>query len=235
MHCSIYLCDKNSTAGKAPSLNPDRFLAPLPSNWAWLSVTHLPTHSRFHRVPNVVTLCGFNQYHRRQNEETGSWFNIKMSYYQCRKTHCGDKTILRSSYLHNGIPYTGKTISLYWIRAQGASSLKCVSIPRSAHKPIVPITNTNHNWQANLSSIKFYFMWHVKACVPSSSADTRWRHEMEIFSMLLALCERNPAVTGGFPHKAPVTHILSFLWYWSSKLLNKKRNGRWFEAYVKSQ
>ena len=47
---------------------------------------------------------------------------IKMASYQYRKSHCGDKTILRSSYLHNGISYTGKTICLYWIRAQGISS-----------------------------------------------------------------------------------------------------------------
>ena len=38
--------------------------------------------------------------------------------YQYRKYHCGDKTILRPSYLHNGISYTGKITSLYWIRAQ---------------------------------------------------------------------------------------------------------------------
>ena len=44
------------------------------------------------------------------------WFNIKMSSYQYRKSHCGDKTILRPSYLHNGISYTGKMTSLYWIR-----------------------------------------------------------------------------------------------------------------------
>ena len=40
-----------------------------------------------------------------------------MSSYQYRKSHCGDKTVVRSSYLHNGISYTGKTTSLYWIRA----------------------------------------------------------------------------------------------------------------------
>ena len=27
---------------------------------------------------------------------------------QYRKSHCGDKTVVRSSYLHNGISYTGK-------------------------------------------------------------------------------------------------------------------------------
>ena len=41
-----------------------------------------------------------------------------MTSYQHRKSHCGDKTILRPSYLNNGISYTGKTTSLYWIRAQ---------------------------------------------------------------------------------------------------------------------
>ena len=47
----------------------------------------------------------------------GPRFDIKMTSYQYRKSHCGDKTILRPSYLHNGISYTGKTTSLYWIRA----------------------------------------------------------------------------------------------------------------------
>ena len=47
----------------------------------------------------------------------GPWFNIKMSSCQCRKSHCGDKTVVRSSYLYNGISYTGKMSSLYWIGA----------------------------------------------------------------------------------------------------------------------
>ena len=40
-----------------------------------------------------------------------------MPSYQYRESHCGDKTILRPSYLHNGISYTGKMASLFWIRA----------------------------------------------------------------------------------------------------------------------
>ena len=51
-------------------------------------------------------------------------FNIKTTSYQYRKSHCGDKTILRPSYLHNGISYTGKMTSLYWIRALNAGSIK---------------------------------------------------------------------------------------------------------------
>ena len=49
---------------------------------------------------------------------SGSRFNIKMSSYQYRISHCGDKTVVKSSYLHNRISYTGKMTSLYWIRAQ---------------------------------------------------------------------------------------------------------------------
>ena len=48
----------------------------------------------------------------------GPRFNIKMYSYQYRKSHCGDKTVVKSSYLHNGISYTGKMSSLYWISPQ---------------------------------------------------------------------------------------------------------------------
>ena len=40
---------------------------------------------------------------------TGGWFDdIKMSSYQYTKYHCGEQMILRQSYLHSGISYTGK-------------------------------------------------------------------------------------------------------------------------------
>ena len=38
-----------------------------------------------------------------QWSEQGTRFNIKMSSNQYRKSHCGDKTVVRSSYLHSGI------------------------------------------------------------------------------------------------------------------------------------
>ena len=49
------------------------------------------------------------------HKRPGPRFNTKMSSFQYRKTHCGDKTILRPFYIHNGISYTGKMASLYWI------------------------------------------------------------------------------------------------------------------------
>ena len=57
----------------------------------------------------------------------GPWFNIKMTSYQYRKSHCGDKTVVRSSYLHNGVSYTCKMSSLYLI------------------SPLVPFTNNSRN------------------------------------------------------------------------------------------
>ena len=45
----------------------------------------------------------------------GVKFNLKVLFYQYKKSHYGNKTIYRPSYLRNVIPYTGKTVSWYWI------------------------------------------------------------------------------------------------------------------------
>ena len=52
----------------------------------------------------------------------GPWFNTDVSSYQYRKSHCEDKTVVRSSFLYNGISYTGKITSLYWISPQAIHS-----------------------------------------------------------------------------------------------------------------
>ena len=49
-----------------------------------------------------------------------------------------------------------------------------------------------------------------------------WRHQMETFSALLALCEGNPPVTGGFPSQKPVTRIFDVFF---DLRLNKRPNG----------
>ena len=85
-----------------------------------LTVKFNKTEKAFHKVNFYFTEWLFRQNH------PGPWFNIKMTSYQYRKSHCGDKTILRPSYLHNGISYTGKMTSLYWIRAQVATNNECL-------------------------------------------------------------------------------------------------------------
>ena len=83
-----------------------------------------------------------------RHKYAGSWFNIKMSSYQCRKSHCGDKTILRPSYLHNGISYTSKMTSFYWIRALAADAwAPCV--PRYQQPQCWP-----HRMNVSLSSMR---------------------------------------------------------------------------------
>ena len=75
------------------------------------------------RENHVTTLCIVR--HFGWCYSSGPWFNMEMLSYQYRKSHWGDKTILQPSYLHNGISYTGKMTSLYWIRA--------LDVPSSPH------------------------------------------------------------------------------------------------------
>ena len=58
------------------------------------------------------------QCQRKVSRSVTRWALIpcKMLSCQCRGSHYGDQTIIRSSYLHNGISYIGKISSLYWIR-----------------------------------------------------------------------------------------------------------------------
>ena len=57
----------------------------------------------------------FNAVSTSQSKSKQAWAPIQ---YKDAVSHCGDKTVVRSSYLHNGISYTGKTASLYWIKDQ---------------------------------------------------------------------------------------------------------------------
>ena len=58
-----------------------------------------------------------------------------------------------------------------------------------------------------------------------------WRHQMEIFSALLALCVWTSPVTGEFPAQRPVTRSFDvFLDLRLSKRLSKQSWGWWFET-----
>ena len=73
-----------------------------------------------------------------------------MSSYQNRKSHCGDRTVVRSSYFHNGISYTGKMTSFYWISP--------LAIQFEFHNPghkgdIYANTYSHRNLEQNMSNI----------------------------------------------------------------------------------
>ena len=92
-----------------------------------------------------------------------------------RKSHCGDKTILRPSYLHNGISYTGKMTSLYWIGAQHLVT----AMDHRCHKMLVRTTLCSlgtsgtgnvqrHDAGCPYSAVYWYYIF-LKVSICSSS------------------------------------------------------------------
>ena len=58
-----------------------------------------------------------------------------------------------------------------------------------------------------------------------------WRHQMEPFSALLALCAGNSPVSGEFPTQRPATRSFDvFFDLHPNKRLNKQSRGWWFET-----
>ena len=58
-----------------------------------------------------------------------------------------------------------------------------------------------------------------------------WRHQMETFTALLALCAENSPVTGEFPAQRPVTRSVDvFFDLRLNKRLSKQSWGWWFET-----
>ena len=90
--------------GILPYGRPLYLMQPVP----WLLITWQCKDPRLHGHTDLVL-----------PKYSGVRFNIKMSSYQYRKSHGGDKTVVRPSYLHNGISYTGKMIHCIFILKQG--------------------------------------------------------------------------------------------------------------------
>ena len=65
-----------------------------------------------------------------------------------------------------------------------------------------------------------------------TEGNTWLRHQMEIFSALLALCEGNSLVTGGFPSQKPVTNV--FFDMRLNKRVSKQSRRWWFETLLRS-
>ena len=85
-----------------------------------------------------------------------------------------------------------------------------------------------------ISFLKKYEIYYWFRCVHSSleyQAYPWWRHQMETFSALLALCEGNSPVTGEFPSQKPVSRSFDvFFDLHLNKRLNKQPRRRWFET-----
>ena len=122
-------------------------------------VSNMDVLFRVWTITIVDWLVKLAVYMRALLPEAGPWFNIKITSYQYRKSHFGDKTVVRSSYLHNGTSYIGKMSSLYWIGAQvsqawisncipqdtmGCNYISLLEIPASGNKVLIWL-HCNHN------------------------------------------------------------------------------------------
>ena len=78
---------------------------------------------------SITKLCGIFC-------KSGPQFNIKMTSYQYRKSHCGDKTILWTSFLHNGISYTVNSLKLRRNERCNADDIfKCIFLKENVWIP----------------------------------------------------------------------------------------------------
>ena len=122
--------------------------------------------------------CGINHWNRSwscpgttpwccyDREIPGPRFNIKISFYQYRKSHCGDKTVVRSSYLHNGISYTSKMASLYWF------SLQLINLQ------LLPNISS---MMADIACPRMaFYLWRWTSVHGTQSATGTWRYNKKI-------------------------------------------------------
>ena len=73
----------------------------------------------------------------------------------------------------------------------------------------------------------FYSKWNISC----SLRYTWWRHQVETFSALLAICAGNSPVSGEFPAQRPVTQSFDiFFDLHLNKRLSKLSWGWWFET-----
>ena len=89
------------------------------------------------------------------NKPAGPWFNIKMSSYQYRKYHCGDKTVVRSSYLHNGISYSTKVGESTKVGGYSTNYFCSFFFCLSQYYLMLLIVCHVHVWQAAVTPAKY--------------------------------------------------------------------------------
>ena len=84
------------------------------------------------------------------------------------------------------------------------------------------INMASQSWKIDKSSMLLLF----------ASRSSWWRHQMETFSALLALCKGNSSVTGEFPSQSPVLARSCNVFFdlHLSKRLSKQSRRRWFET-----
>ena len=75
--------------------------------------------------------------------------------------------------------------------------------------------------------IEIFWCQRVLNCICTVTITLWWRHQIETFSALLALCEGNSPVTGEFPSQRPVTRslLLPLIWAWTNDWIHNRDAG----------
>ena len=111
----------------------------------------------------------------------------------------------------------------------------CYIVFMDRHKPNIPMVFIYHTKRPipfrQGSTLPSQLVFRFARPSTVMELTTWWRHQMEIFSALLALCEGNPPVTGGFPSQRPVAQSVDvFLDVHLNKRLRKQSKWWWFET-----
>ena len=114
------------------------------------------------------------------------------------------------------------------------------SVNHYLNQCLLPISKSPHIivMQINFTSLQSWkWCWNYIFFKFSSllwqKLNAWWRHQMETFSTLLAICARNSPVPGEFPAQRPVTR--SFDVFFDLRLnqwLSKQSWGWWFETAI---
>ena len=110
-------------------------------------------------------------------------------------------------------------IFVHWSRTLNS----CIVVPSTASSNEAELFAGNNTLFVSKHAKVIYDLFPYNGFYPS------WRHQMEIFSALLALLARNSPVTGEFPSQRPVTQSFDvFFDLCLNKQLSKQSWGWWF-------
>ena len=138
--------------------------------------------------------------------QTGGRFNIKMSSYQYRKSHCGDKMTLWPFHFHNRIFYPTSKASLYWIWM------------KAPHLTLSPLAGAD-SAQGCYISFQGQLNWFIIFCQASTIIGGRWRQShrdqsfLQQWAGMVAQAEGNRAIktnwhyAAGFPSPLPPSNF----------------------------
>ena len=122
-----------------------------------------------------------------------------------------------------------RTVTLRFPGSQSRRNLRAVI---RVHSPSSEASRSSQSWDnVSLIGAPFsfeYVSWNIGG---GCSAMSWWRHQMETFSALLAICAGNSPVPGEFPAQRPVTRSFDvFFDLRLNKRLSKQSWGWWFET-----